>query len=93
MAVSVARALGDSVQVVSMPSVERFRAQSATYKRQILRGRIIVIEASVPTPWFEFADAVIGINRFGLSGAGARVYSAMGFSAEQIVHEIKNLIK
>ena len=93
LAVSVANVLGDSVQVVSMPSVEHFRAQSATYKKQILRGRIIAIEAASPTPWFEFADAVIGINRFGLSGAGARVYSAMGFSVEQIVREIKNLIK
>ena len=93
LAVEVAQALGSSVQVVSMPSVEHFRSQSATYKKQILRGRVIAIEAASTTPWFEFADAVVGINRFGLSGPGARVYSAMGFDAEQIVREIKNAVK
>ena len=89
----MADALGDSVQVVSMPSVEYFRAQPATYKKQILRGRIIAIEASSPTPWFEFADAVIGVNRFGMSGPGGAVYAAMGFDVNQIVREIKSLVK
>lgn len=93
LAVDVARALGDSVQVVSMPSVERFRAQFTTYKKQILRGRVVAIEAASPTPWFEFADAVIGVNRFGMSGPGTHVYSAMGFDVNQIVQEIKNAIK
>lgn len=93
LAVDVADALGDSVQVVSMPSVEYFRVQPATYKKQILRGRIIAIEASSPTPWFEFADAVIGVNRFGMSGPGGAVYAAMGFDVNQIVREIKSLVK
>lgn len=93
LAVTVAQVLGDGVQVVSMPSVEHFRSQSITYKKQILRGRVIAIEAATTTPWFEFADAVIGINRFGMSGPGGAVYSAMGFDVAQIVHEIRNLIK
>jgi len=93
LAVAVAEKLGDNVQVVSMPSVGHFRAQFATYKKQILRGRIVAIEAASPTPWFEFADAVIGINRFGLSGPGGAVYTAMGFGVDQIVRDIKNAIK
>ena len=93
LAVEVAQALGSSVQVVSMPSVEHFRSQPVTYKRQILRGRVIAIEAATPTPWFEFADAVIGVNRFGISGSGAAVYSTMGFDVAQIVGEIKSAMK
>ena len=93
LAVDVAQALGDGAQVVSMPSVEHFRSQSVTYKKQMLRGRVIAIEAASTTPWFEFADAVIGINRFGLSGAGNRVYSEMGFDVNQIVREIKSAMK
>ena len=93
LAVDVANMLGDAVQVVSMPSVEHFRLQFSSYKKQILRGRVVVIEASSPAPWFEFADAVIGVNRFGLSGPGAAVYTKMGFNVEQIVSEIKNLMK
>lgn len=93
LAVEVARSLGDGVQVVSMPSVERFRSQPGTYKKQILRGRIVALEAASTSPWFEFADAVIGINRFGLSGPGERVYSAFGFDVAQIANEIKNALK
>ena len=93
LAINVAQKLGNGVQVVSCPSVEHFRAQSATYKKQILRGRVIAIEAASPTPWFEFADAVIGVDRFGMSGPGAAVYAAMGFNADQIAREIWNAVK
>lgn len=92
LAMDVARILGDGVQVVSVPSVELFRAQSSMYKKQILRGRVVAIEAAFPTPWFEFADAVVGINKFGMSGPGAAVYSAMGFNAEQIARDIINKV-
>ena len=36
----------------------------------------------------EFADAVIGVNRFGLSGPGAAVYTKMGFNVERFVKNI-----
>lgn len=89
LAVAVAEKLGDCVQVVSMPSVADFRAQDNDYKKQVLRGRVIAIEASASAPWFEFADAVIGVDRFGLSGAGDAVYSELGFDVDSIVCEIK----
>lgn len=93
LAVEVANKIGDDVQVVSMPSVERFRAQGALYKQQILRGYVVAIESSSPSPWFEFADAVIGVNRFGMSGRGGDVYAAMGFDVNQIVREISTRLK
>ena len=93
LAIEVAKILGDNVQVVSMPSVEHFRVQSALYKQQILRGFVVAIEAASPTPWFEFADAVIGVNRFGMSGSGAAVYSALGFDTNQIAREISDKVK
>lgn len=93
LAIEVANILGDGVQVVSMPSVEHFRVQGALYKQQILRGYVVAIEASSPSPWFEFADAVIGMNRFGMSGPGGAVYSAFGFNANQIAREIISKIK
>ena len=93
LAIDVAKILGDTVQVVSMPSVEYFRAQSTLYKQQILRGFVVAIEASSSSPWFEFADAVVGINRFGMSGPGGAVYSAMGFDANQIARDIVSKVK
>ncbi|MBR2286002.1 MAG: transketolase [Alphaproteobacteria bacterium] len=93
LALKVADLLGDSVQVVSVPSVDHFRGQSNTYKKQMLRGHVVAIEASSTTPWFEFADGVIGLTRFGMSGPGGAVYSAMGFDAGQIAREIIAMVK
>ena len=93
LAISVAEKLGNAVQVVSIPSVADFRMQDAEYKKQILRGTVVAIEAAASAPWFEFADAVIGIDRFGMSGPGGQVYSELGFDVDAIVADIKAKIK
>ncbi len=90
LAVSVAEKLGADVQVVSVVSVSDFRKQESEYKQQILQGFVVAIEAAATAPWFEFADAVVGIDSFGVSGPGNRVYSDMGFNADAIVADIKN---
>ncbi|MBQ0013481.1 MAG: transketolase [Proteobacteria bacterium] len=93
LAVSVAGLIGDDVQVVSMPSVEIFRAQSDEYKQQIMRGFVVAIEAAASSPWFEFADAVVGIDKFGFSGDGKTVYKQMGMDANAIATDILDKIK
>lgn len=89
LAVSVAKKLGGDVQVVSMPSVATFRAQDTDYQHQVLRGYVVAIEASAAAPWFEFADAVVGIDDFGMSGDGDAVYAKCGFDADLIAHQIE----
>ena len=93
LAIAVAEKLGNGVQVVSMPSVADFRAQSPEYKQQILCGFVITIEAAASAPWFEFADAVVGVDGFGMSGPGDAVYSQMGFNVDAIVRDIQSKIK
>ena len=93
LAVAVAKKLGNWVQVVSMPSVETFRTQDKKYKTQILRGFVVAIEAAATAPWFEFADAVIGIDAFGASGPGADVYKHFGFDADAIADDLRKKIK
>ena len=93
LAIAVAERLGRGVQVVSVVSVADFRAQKQKYQQQILRGFVIAIEASVAAPWFEFADAVIGVNQFGVSGPGGAVYAKMGFDVDAIVADIKSKFK
>lgn len=93
LAAAVADKLGPDVQVVSMPSVGTFRAQDARYKQMVLRGLVVAIEAAAAAPWFEFADAVVGIDRFGLSGPGDVVYSALGFDVDAIAREISKKLK
>lgn len=93
LAISVAKKLGDNVQVVSMPSVSHFRNQDLNYRRNVLRGYVVAIEAGVTAPWFEFADAVIGIDDFGVSGNGNDVYNECGFNANVIAEAILQKIK
>ena len=91
--IAVAEKLGDAVQVVSVPSVADFRMQDLQYKQQMLRGFVVAIEAAASAPWFEFADAVFGIDRFGMSGSGDAVYARMGFDVDAIVADIKHKMK
>lgn len=93
LAVDVAKKLGDGIQVVSMPSVGHFKRQTDAYKQGILRGFVVVIEAGASAPWFEFADAVVGIDEFGVSGPGAEVYAHFGFDAYKIAESLKKNIK
>ena len=93
LAIQVAEKLGDFVQVVSMPSVADFRMQDAEYKNQILSGFVVAIEAAASAPWFEFADAVVGIDRFGMSGDGDTVYNSLGFDVDVIASDIKEKFK
>ncbi|MDR2412940.1 MAG: transketolase [Rickettsiales bacterium] len=87
LAVEVAKKLKNA-QVASMPSLEKFRSQQAEYKNEILQGHIVAIEAGATSAWFEFADAVVGIDSFGESGGGAEVYKKFGFDADAIAAEI-----
>ena len=93
LAVAVARRIGAGVQVVSVPSVAHFRESPIEYKRQMLRGRVIAIEAAATAPWFEFADDVIGVDSFGISGPGDIVYHEFGFDADAIVAAIRAKLK
>lgn len=89
LAVRVAEKMGDEIQVVSMPCVSQFRSQPEEFKKEILRGYVVAIEAAAASPWFEFADAVVGIDEFGASGDGAAVYAKYGFDPDVIVRQIK----
>lgn len=93
LAIAVARRLGSGVQVTSIPSVSHFRKNDAEYKQNVLRGHVIAIEAGATSSWFEFADDVIGIDSFGMSGTGDMVYREYGFDVDEIVAAIKAKMK
>ncbi|MBR5904065.1 MAG: transketolase, partial [Alphaproteobacteria bacterium] len=78
-----------NVQVVSMFNVGLFKKQTKKYKESILRGCVIAIEAASPESWFEIADAVIGIDKFGASGDCETIYREYGFDTDKIISEIK----
>lgn len=92
-AVAVANRIGPSVRVVSVPCVELLRKSPMKFQRDLLRGYVVAIEAGASATWFEFADAVVGIDRFGLSGDGDAVYREMGFDVDAVAADICKKMK
>jgi len=81
---------GIPARVVSMPSWELFREQSAEYRRSVLPEGTsrLAIEAGVTLGWGEIVGdggAVIGIDRFGASAPGAEVAERLGLTVEAVV--------
>jgi transketolase len=81
---------GIRARVVSMPSWELFRKQSADYRRSVLPEGTprLAIEAGVTLGWGEIVGddgVVIGIDRFGASAPGAEVAERLGLSVEAVV--------
>lgn len=86
---------GKQVRVVSMPSMELFKAQDASYREEILPNEIrnrVSIEMASSFGWGDFTglDGLnISIDRFGISGPGEDVAVKLGFNKEDIVTKIK----
>ncbi|MEI6517718.1 MAG: transketolase C-terminal domain-containing protein, partial [bacterium] len=84
---------GHSVQVVSMPCVELFTAQSAAYKAELFPAgaRIAVVEAGVTLGWSSILgrDALaIGIDHYGASAPGEILAEKFGFTGQAIKERI-----
>ena len=84
-------AQGHAVSVVSLPSFDRFKAQSAEYRNSVLPATItkrLSIEAGSTFGWGEFvgtAGKSLGIDEFGASAPGEKVLAEYGFTVENVV--------
>jgi transketolase len=97
LALAAADALSHSnleVNVVSMPCVEWFEEQDDDYQEQVLPADlpIVAVEAGATAGWYKYADAVIGIDRFGASASPAILFEECGVTAEAIVAAVNELI-
>ncbi len=86
-------AQGIGADVVSMPCMELFAAQDATYRADVLPGDTlkVSIEAGVTQGWERFVghDGItIGIDRFGASAPAEQLYAKFGITADAIVPQI-----
>ena len=85
---------GIGADVVSMPSVSRFKAQNASYRADILPndGTLRVsIEAGTTFGWSDITGdngLNIGIDSFGASAPGKVLMEHFGFSADKIIPQI-----
>jgi transketolase len=89
---------GISARVVSMPSVEWFKAQDASYQEEVLpaamRARVSV-EAGITPPWKVFvgdAGESVGVDHFGASASEAVLYKEYGITAEAVAAAAKTSI-
>lgn len=96
-AIAAAKALGEGVRVVSIPSFERFDKQPQAYKDEVLPPTVrkrVAIEAGVSALWHKYTGLdgkIVGIDRFGLSAPGAKVYEHLGITAQAVVDAAKSL--
>jgi transketolase len=82
---------GIAVRVVSMPSWELFEAQDADYRTSILPEGVptVSVEAGVTLGWHRWADAAVGIDRFGASAPGDTALRELGVTAAAVADALK----
>lgn len=88
---------GISIRVVNMPSWELFEEQSEEYKNIVLPKNIpkIAIEAGISMGWHKYVSSegnIISVNRFGASAPSEIILKEFGFSPENIINKIKDII-
>jgi transketolase len=88
---------GISVRVVSMPCTSVFDRQPPMYKDVVLIPtlRKIAVEAGVSDYWRKYVGlegAVVGIDRYGESAPGGKLFEYFGFTVEKVVRAVKSVL-
>ena len=93
-AAKLLQASGVNANVVSMPSFDRFAQQASKYRQSVFPQNIPVlsVEAGVTFGWSQYADASVGIDRFGASAPGSTVMSKLGISHENVAERARELV-
>jgi transketolase len=100
IAVDAAEALakeGVRAAVVSMPSMELFRAQDAGYRAEVLGSAPrVAIEAGVGQCWHEWlgeGGRFVGLSDFGASAPAPKLFEHFGLTADNVVATVHGLLK
>lgn len=85
---------GIAAQVVSLPSWDRLAAQPRAYRDELFPPGVPVVsvEAGTTFGWERFADATVGIDRFGASAPGAEVLDRLGINPTNVAAVAKRLL-
>jgi len=88
---------GVASRVVSMPTMELFRRQSAEYQASVLPPGVprVAIEAAHPMSWYEWVGSdgvVLGLTRYGASAPYEKVYEELGITVDKVVAAAKSLV-
>ncbi|KAA9021829.1 transketolase [Niallia endozanthoxylica] len=88
---------GIYASVVSMPSWDRFEAQSKEYKESVIPKAVkkrLALEMGSSLGWHRYAGDegdVLAIDQFGASAPGEKIMEEYGFTVENVVAKVKAL--
>ena len=88
---------GQDVRVVSMPSMNLFNEQTASYQESILPSTVtkrLAVEMGASMSWYQYVGLhgkVMGIDTFGKSGKGPEVIKDFGFTPQGVVDQFNTL--
>ncbi len=87
------------VRVVSMPSWDLFEQQDDDYKQQVIPVHVkkrVAIEMAASLGWERYVGdkgIIIGVDTFGASAKGDTIIKEYGFTVENIVNHVQNLLQ
>lgn len=83
-------------KVVSLPEMGSFLTQPKAYRDAVIgvpKEHRLALEMSSPFGLSALSDHVMGIEQFGLSGPAKDVVEALGFTPEDVVHKVLDLLE
>lgn len=89
---------GIASRVISVPSMELFLEQDASYQESLLPANIekrFAVEAAATLPWYRFVGLkgkVLGIDKFGASAKAGDLFARYGITAEQVLAEAEKYL-
>ncbi|MFQ3586519.1 MAG: transketolase [Fimbriimonadaceae bacterium] len=85
---------GVPTRVVNMPSWFLFERQDAGYRESVLPKSVptVSVEAGATFGWAKYAQAHVGLDRFGASAPGDVLFREFGFTAENVAETARRLI-
>jgi transketolase len=92
------REQGVSVRLVSFPSWELFNEQDQAYRDSVLAPQVelrLSVEAGVSQGWHRWTGPkgrILGLDRFGASAPAGQVFKNLGFSVENILQILSEML-
>ena len=89
---------GVNVRLVSFPSWELFKAQNQAYRDQVLPPDLkvrVAVETGISQGWERWLGEqglFIGVERFGASAPGGRIYEEYGLTVEDVIIKTQQLL-
>lgn len=90
---------GIEVNVVSMPSWDRFNKQDKAYQDEVIPPHVksrLGIEMGTSLGWHRYIGdegSMLSVDTFGASAKGEKVIEEYGFTVENVVNKVKSILK